>query len=335
MSIRSIEDFDPRDAAGFKEHITRREPVVLRGLARQWPVTKAAQGSVTGLIDYLAGFDRGATAEAFVGAPEIAGRFFYGENKNGFNFERRRGPFLPMVRSIADLASEAEPPAVYIGSVPVPVVLPGMDGANPMPLLADDVVPRVWIGNRSTVSTHFDESENLAVVVAGCRRFTLFPPEQVGNLYIGPLDATMAGQPASMVSVRDPDLAAFPRFDTAAAASLTAELGPGDAIYIPTLWWHNVEALEPFNMLINYWWRDGPPTAGSGLEAMVHGILSIAHLPDAQRRAWRAMFEHYVFRENGDPAEHLPAAHKGVLGEPTPALHARIRQFLIGMLGRG
>lgn len=333
--IHSIDGFDARDAAAFmREVVGQREPVVLRGLSAHWPVARAARGSATELLAYLAKFDRGAVAEAFVGGPEIAGRFFYAQGEAGFNFKRQRGRFLEMVRSISNLASQAQPPAVYIGSTPIPDVLPGLENANPMLLLPREVIPRIWVGNRSTVSTHFDESENLAVVVAGRRRFTLFPPDQVTNLYVGPLDATMAGQPTSMVQVNDPDLVAFPRFVPALAASLTAELKPGDAIYIPTLWWHNVEAIDPFNMLVNYWWRDGPPTAGSGLEAMVHGILSIAFLPEAQRQAWRAMFDHYVFRTEGDPTEHLLPMQKGVLGEPTPQLHDRIRQFLIQMLSR-
>ena len=334
--INSIDGFDPSDAAAFERDVVApRRPVVLRGLAADWPVTMAARSSTGALLAYLKSFDCGALAEAFVGAPDIGGRFFYKDGENSFNFERRRGPFFAIVESIAGLTAEERPPAVYIGSVPSADVLPGLDHVHAMSMLPSDIAPRVWIGNRSTVSTHFDESENLAVVVAGRRRFTLFPPEQVGNLYVGPLDATMAGQPASLVAVRDPDLSAFPRFAAAAQASLVAELEPGDAIYIPTLWWHNVDALDPFNMLVNYWWRDGPPTAGSGLEAMVHGLLSIAYLPESQRRAWRAMFDHYVFREEGDPAEHLPPARRGVLGPPTPQLHARIREFLTRMLQRG
>src|SRR3546814_4100254 len=73
-------------------------------------------------------------------------------------------------------------------------------------LPAPDAVPRVWIGNATHVSTHYDVSSNLACVVAGRRRFTLFPPDQIANLYVGPLDVTMAGQPASMVDLAAPDL---------------------------------------------------------------------------------------------------------------------------------
>lgn len=287
------------------------------------------------VIAYLERFDRGADVEAFVGPPEIGGRFFYRNGEQGFNFERRRGPLKDVISAIAQLQQAEEPPVIYVGSVPIADVLPGFERENRMPMLAAvDTEPRIWIGNRTVVSAHFDESSNLAVAAAGHRRFTLFPPEQVPNLYVGPLDFTMAGQPSSLVDVRSPDLGRFPRFAEALKQARVAELGPGDAILIPALWWHHVEALDPFNVLVNYWWKSVPPDAGSAFEAMVHGILAIGALPDREREAWRAMFDHYVFRRNGDPAEHLSPAHKGILGEPTPGLRARIRRFLLTMLSR-
>ncbi len=65
----------------------------------------------------------------------------------------------------------------------------------------------------------------------------LFPPEQAANLYVGPLDMTMAGQPTSMVDLEQPDLARFPRFASAQASAQMVLLEPGDAIYIPAMWW--------------------------------------------------------------------------------------------------
>jgi hypothetical protein len=322
-------------SAVLSDTFSSAEPVVVRGLAAGWPAVAAARSSTAGIVAYLERFDRGAMAEAFVGPPEIGGRFFYADGPAVFNFERRRGPFKDIVEAIARLETAAEAPVIYIGSTPVAEVLPGFEKENLMPLLdGSDTEPRIWIGNRTVVSAHFDESSNLAVVVAGRRRFTLFPPDQVRNLYIGPLDNTVAGQPMSLVDVRAPDLEKFPRFAEALAQRRVAELGPGDAIFIPALWWHHVEALDPFNALVNYWWKSVPPDAGSAFEAMVHGILAIAALPEREREAWRGMFDHYVFRRNGDPAEHLAPSQKGILGEPTPELRARICQFLLAMLSR-
>ena len=115
------------------------------------------------------------------------------------------------------------------------------------------------MGNRAVVGPHNDHPDNIACVIAGRRRFRLFPPEQFANLYIGPLELNPAGRPVSFVSVNAPDLARYPRYARALEASREAELEPGDAIYIPSMWWHSVESLEPFNLLVNYWWEAPAP----------------------------------------------------------------------------
>lgn len=92
----------------------------------------------------------------------------------------------------------------------------------------------------------------------GRRRFTLFPPEQIANLYIGPIGHAPTGTPISLVSFREPDFERFPRFREALAAAHVAELEPGDALFIPTLWWHHVESLDKHNVLVNYCGRERP-----------------------------------------------------------------------------
>ena len=37
---------------------------------------------------------------------------------------------------------------------------------------------------------------------------------------------------------------------------MVADLEPGDAIYIPALWWHAVQATGELNVLVNYWWNE-------------------------------------------------------------------------------
>ena len=95
-----------------------------------------------------------------------------------------------------------------------------------------DVLASLWIGNRGRTAAHWDLPQNLACVIKGRRRFTLLPPEQVKNIYVGPLDFTLAGQPSSLVNFRAPDFEAFPRFRDAIANAQIAELGPGDALYL-------------------------------------------------------------------------------------------------------
>jgi len=204
-----------------------------------------------------------------------------------------------------------------------------------LPLFDGTVLPRIWLGNRITTPTHVDEWNNVGCVVAGRRRFTLFPPEQIANLYIGPLDFAPTGAAMSMVSLRKPDFERYPKFRDALRQAQTAELAAGDAIFIPPLWWHHVESLEPFNVLVNYWWHDSLgayASADSAFDALLHGILSIRALPPETRRAWAAFFEQYVFGPSLKSTGHIPPERHGILGALSPEQRAALRAHLAGKL---
>lgn len=324
------------DAERFVRDLTPLyQPTVLRGIARDWPAVRAAKVSPHALVDYLKGFDRGAVIEAMLGAPAIGGRFFYDETGAGMNFDCRRAPLRGALDELLRLADLPEPPSVYVGSTPVAPVLPGFERANSLDLLDEAIQPRLWIGNASIIQTHHDLSDNIAVVVSGQRRFTLFPPDQVGNLYVGPLDFTPAGRPISMVPLHDPDLERFPKFAEALETALVADLEPGDAIYIPTLWWHHVQSFGPLNMLVNYWWEPADMPGGQPFDAFIHALRNVRRLPAKRRNAWRAFFEHYIFHANGDPAEHIAAGKRGVLDEqPDAASDAAMMAILRGALDK-
>ena len=158
----------------------------------------------------------------------------------------------------------------------------------------------------------------------------MFPPEQIGNLYVGPLDYAPTGAPMSLVQLHAPDFERFPRFREALAHARRAELAPGDALFIPPLWWHNVESLELLNVWVNYWWHASGAPLGtvSGYDSLLHAILNIRQLPDPVREAWRALFEHYVFGPQSQVSAHIPEPRRGVLGQLTPADAARLQAQL-------
>ena len=211
--------------------------------------------------------------------------------------------------------------------------MPGFTRENALSLIDPAVVPRVWIGNRVTVQTHYDVSYNMACVIAGRRRFTLFPPEQLTNLYVGPLEFTLAGQPISMVRLDAPDHERYPRFRAALATAQAADLEPGDALFIPYMWWHHVESLEPFNVLVNYWWDDSPPWNGSPFEALCHALMSVHSLPPHKRAIWEKVFQHHVFEESGEATAHLPPQRRGIQGPLDQRLAAHIRAWLLRAMG--
>jgi hypothetical protein len=309
---------------------------VFRGLVSNWPIIAAARTSIDDLAAYLRSLDTGETVRAFVGEPDAGGRFFYREGLDGFNFNIAQTRFAQLIDTLVQFDRAGTRQPIYMGSTFTSEILPGFASQNPLePIEKRGGAPRIWIGNSSRIAPHFDESDNIACVVSGTRRFTLFPTEQVGNLYIGPLDRTPAGQPASLVDLDAPDFERFPRFREAMQSARVAELGPGDAIYIPALWWHGVEATGALNVLVNYWWQDEPLDADSPLHAIAHGLLSVGHLAERKRHRWRTLFDHYVFRADGDPAEHIPEQARGVLGKSTSELRQFIGRFLVqNLMGR-
>jgi hypothetical protein len=192
----------------------------------------------------------------------------------------------------------------------------------------------IWIGNRTTATAHFDMSHNLAVCAVGKRRFTLFPPEQVENLYPGPLEPTPGGQVVSMVDFRDPDWQRFPRFREAVAAGQVADLEPGDVLFYPALWWHHVEALEAFNVLVNYWWNTSPAFMDTPWNTILHGMLSLRDRPEPEKQAWRALFDYYIFGPGDRPVAHLPEAAQGALAPLDDMRARRLRAMLLNKLNR-
>jgi hypothetical protein len=329
---------EPDDVAFREEVLSRCRPAVLRGAVRRWPAVQAALASTAGLAVYLASFDNGHPVDAILMPPQAGGRIAYNEAMDGFNFVRNKLPVSAILEQLSRYALFESPPSVAVQSAKIADCMPRFAADNALTLLGPAVQPRIWIGNRVTVPAHFDEAQNVACVVAGRRRFTLFPPEQVANLYVGPLDFAPTGAAMSMVELATPDLARFPRFSEALAAAQAAELGPGDAIYIPPLWWHHVDSLDrTLNVLVNYWWsgaQHGIDGGSSAMDCLLHGLLSVKPLPPEQRASWAALFDHYVFRANGDEVAHIPERRRGVLAALSPAAARRLKDVLIARLRR-
>jgi hypothetical protein len=307
---------------------TRTEPAILRGLAADWPAVRADDPAA-----YLARFDTGEAIGIAVAPPAAQGWLAYTPDLTALNFTRETGTLASLFARLSAAAAEPEPPAIAAQAVGVDEALPGFAAENRLDLVPAGVAPRIWIGNRVRVATHHDMTSNMAVVMAGRRRFTLFSPDQVGNLYIGPFEFTPAGTPVSLVDPDAPDLARFPLAAAAMAQARVAELGPGDAIFIPHMWWHHVRSLDPVSILVNYWWNEAPPPQPglAPIDAMIHAMLTFSGLPDNQRDAWRAMFEHIVF---GPPADHIPDARRGIRGALNEGSKERLRRQIAQMMGR-
>jgi hypothetical protein len=87
--------------------------------------------------------------------------------------------------------------------------------------------------------------------VTGSKRVLLWPPSAHDDLYV-----TGSSSPITHLHDQQALRQRYPRF--AAAQALEARLAPGDCLYIPALWFHNVVS-EDFAVSVNLFWRHLPP----------------------------------------------------------------------------
>ncbi|HEX7338390.1 MAG TPA: cupin-like domain-containing protein [Rhodanobacteraceae bacterium] len=315
----AIEEF-VGDASSLRvaEIVARDRPLVMRGLVADWPLVRKAHESDTAFAKYLANHDSGAPVDVLLLPSEADGVVGYNADMSGFNYEHHRVSVTMGLSRLARYSHEQTGTGLAIQSALVAQCLPGLLADHALPLLDASVAPRIWIGNKVTTPAHFDAMYNIACVVCGARRFTLFPPEQVANLYIGPPDYAPTGSAISVARVDRPDDPRFPRLREALDAARVAELQPGDAIYIPPLWWHNVDSLRQLNALVNYWWKPSRKDgyiSGHELAAFYHCILAFRALPSAQRKGWSKLLDYYVF-DDSEALHRMPAEHQGILRRP-------------------
>lgn len=336
---RKVPVFEGVDRRRFEDEIgPAQQPAVLRGAVRDWPAVAAANRSPQALCDYLKSYANDRKVLFLSAKPEIAGRYSFSDDLKGFNHTQRQMPFAELAALLLRDADDPSAPTHYAGGVPVASIMPGVADDNPMTLLPPDKdrMISLWIGNRTRTAAHWDLPQNLACVIAGRRRFTLFPIAQIDNLYITPLDLTLAGQPTSLVDFHAPDFTLYPKFQDAMPHAMVADLEPGDVLYLPSLWFHHVEALDTFGAMMNFWWRDGAAhlTQTTPLLTLIHGLLTLRDMPYAERMRWRTLFDHYLFAPDGhDALAHIPADVQGMFGEMTPDIHQQIRSHLIKTLG--
>lgn len=330
----TLDEVDGSDRAAVARAVEAFDrPLILRDLAADWPAVAAARAGDEAIAAYLAARDSGRPLTVLVGPPEIGGRYFYTDDMRGVNFRSEKMPMATLVEQLLALRETADAPSLYAGSTPTPESVASFAAENPLPV-DTGVDPRIWVGNASRIAPHYDMAANIAVVVAGRRRFTLFPPDQIANLYVGPVERTIAGQPTSMVDPDHPDHARYPLYAEAERHKRVADLAPGDAIHIPPMWWHHVRSQGALNVLVNYWFGQRPDRFP--FAALMLAMHSIRELPDSERAAWRTWFDHYVFGDGAkDAVDHLPPHAQGVLGPPSPQRDRMIIDYVVGFCRSG
>lgn len=136
--------------------------------------------------------------------------------------------------------------------------------------------------------THYDVMDNLLVQVVGRKRVVLFPPSAVEDLYL-------KGDKSLVVDIDNPDVDKFPRFPQ--AQRFECEMSPGDVLFIPALWFHNVTSID-YSVAVNSFWRGlddkfydskdtygnkDPPQVQRAMQMVDKAVGLLGELPDTFR----------------------------------------------------
>jgi len=332
-NVPHVAEGPPVDRAGFERAIyPAGQPYVLRGQVADWPVVRLAGASDAAFCDYLRARAGQKPVGFWVGGQQMGGR--YGFEAGAENFDRRVAPLGVLCEFLEAAAHEADAPTLFAGAINLPEYAPALMAEVPMDLLAGarDRLTSLWLGTPSRTAAHWDLPDNLSCVVRGTRRYLLFAPEQIGNLYLGPIDRTLAGQPTSLVDCEAPDFARFPRFAEAMRDARQAILAPGDVLFLPSMWFHHVASDAPVGGQVNFWWRANNAETLSPMASLHHALLTLRDLPDRERQAWKAMFDHYIFGDHAAATAHLPADAQGLLGPMSTPQALQLSERLVGEL---
>ncbi|XP_071509885.1 tRNA wybutosine-synthesizing protein 5-like [Diadema antillarum] len=136
--------------------------------------------------------------------------------------------------------------------------------------------------------THYDVMDNVLIQIRGHKRVILFSPQDANYLYL-------TGDKSAISDLDNPDYEKFPDFRF--ATPYHCRLQPGDILFIPALWFHNVVSLD-FSVAVNVFWRHldascydnkdtygnkDPLAASKALQIIQRAIKSLEELPEEYR----------------------------------------------------
>ena len=238
--VTHVPRIGPLDVATFRAFAEAGIPFVIVGLVEHWPIARFTPETLVAQFGELP-----VTARV--------GDYV----KTAFS-PKREMEAMPLARYFEILQSDAAALPPYLGNQQ----LPALASLCKWPRYFEQYkTPRIWLGPANTVTPlHCDFTDNLFAQIWGYKRFALCAPHHDAVL------GTREANPllfASTFNPEAPDYAKFPR--ARQIPWLDCVVAPGELLYLPSGWFHQVRALE-FSLSANRWAMD-PPMALSGARA--------------------------------------------------------------------
>jgi hypothetical protein len=230
--IAEVPRTGPLDAAAFRARAAQGLPFLMTGLVGRWPLAALTPQTLRERFSHLPVRARVGDYINTAFAPDRAMQ------------DMAMRDYLDLVAA----GTHALPP--YLGNLE----LRELNSLCHWPAYFDKPgPPRFWIGPAGTVTPlHCDYDDNIFAQIWGSKRIFLSPPHHHEFLYPREANAILFGSPF------DPEAPDFDRFPLARQACLIEiVVEPGDLLYVPAGWYHQVRALT-FSLSANRWARGMP-----------------------------------------------------------------------------
>jgi hypothetical protein len=220
------------ETSGLPGKVRPKNPAVFRALARKWPAVS------TWTLPLIAEM-----------APELPVQLVVGNREEG-DTQLRRSTLGAYLSSFSN-ADTSDPQKPYLKEFNLLKKIPELrQGVSPEKILPRGVVTdhSAWIGPAGArTGLHFDLLDNIAVTLIGTKRFNLAPPNTVEAL--GGL-AKKYDKWARLSALSFDDVAA-----RGTPGLHTVDLHPGDALFVPAGWWHEVVNVTDSVLLSGFFGR--------------------------------------------------------------------------------
>jgi len=236
MTTISINDLTAQEFE--REYELKSRPLIIKDAVKDWPALTLWKPDLL----------KGRYASKMVK--------IYSSNDKWFDYtapkmiETIEMPFGEALRLIHQPPSDAT--HYYLAQKSLPEDFPEMAAEIKTPSIAKSkrmLATNLWYGSKGNITKlHYDDANNFLVQVVGRKKLILFYPEQYSCLY-PTNDSNMPH--VSKVNIFNPDLDQYPLFKHAVAEEII--LNPGEVLYLPTFWWHQVESLD-IAISVNFWW---------------------------------------------------------------------------------
>lgn len=240
MSSGDVERIPPPSAEEFRRrYVETRKPVIIVGAVEDWPARRSWSA------EYLAA----TFGDRTVPVAGVAGRRVenYGATGIPYREETLRHCIAQLKTAAADHGY-----AMFL----LEESLPELQADLRTPAFAPRApwsIYKFWMSAADTrTPLHMDLPDNLFMQFVGRKEVRLYSPTQEWRMYRHPPWSRLPQ--VSRVDAYEPDVARYPRFAKARALQCVVE--PGELLYIPRFWWHQVRSMS-FSISVNYWWATG------------------------------------------------------------------------------